>query len=212
MGKTSLLAPIRFLFPPLCWHCNSPSYPLCPQCLDLLDPLPLAHPLATFEARGPAWTLMQALKSGKSPHLAQGLAGFMAFQYLKYNLPLPDLIVPVPQTVFRFFQVGYNPAFLLAKSLGKILDRPVFQLLKRKKQLYRQMKLGREHRFQLSSHHFTMKTSPSIATKTILLIDDVLGTGTTLRCCAKKLYEGFPLKIIKMACILQDLHAQVLAT
>jgi competence protein ComFC len=208
MGKTEIFAPIKrlleVLFPPLCWHCEqsvSLAEPLCSSCVKFLDLLPKAEPLITFEGQGPAWTLMKALKSGKAPHLAKGLAGYMALQYLKKDLPLPDIIVPVPQSLHRSLQIGYNPSLLLAQHLGKILDRPVISLLKRKRQLVCQMKVDKERRYLLSVENFAWQKRIPIVEKTILLVDDVMGTGATLRACAQRLYEGFPLKIIKMACI-----------
>lgn len=210
MGKTKILSAVNqfleVIFPPFCWHCEDSaalSQPLCPSCVKLLDILPLADPIATFEGQGPAWTLVKALKSGKAPKLAQGLAGYMALQYLKNDLPLPDLIVPVPQSFHRSLQVGYNPSLLLAQHLGKILDRPVIQLLKRKRQLFCQMKVDREKRYRLSVENFQWRKRVPIAEKTILLVDDIVGTGATLRACAQRLYEGFPLKVIKMACVME---------
>jgi predicted amidophosphoribosyltransferase len=158
----------------------------------------------TFEGQGPAWTLMKALKSGKAPRLAEGLAGYMALQYIKNDLPLPDFIVPVPQSLHRSLQVGYNPSLLLAKHLGKTLDRPVLQLLSRKRQLFCQMKVDREQRYLLSAENFQWTKIVPIAEKTILLVDDIVGTGATLRACAQRLYEGFPLKVIKMVCMSED--------
>jgi predicted amidophosphoribosyltransferase len=208
MGKTEILAPIKrlleVLFPPLCWHCEqltSLGQPLCSSCVKFFDLLPGAEPLIAFEGQGPPWTLMKALKSGKAPRLAKGLAGYMALQYLKNDLPLPDIIVPVPQSLSRSLQIGYNPSLLLAQHLGKTLDRPVISLLKRQRQLVCQMKVDKERRYLLSVENFAWKKRIPIAEKTILLVDDVIGTGTTLRASAQRLYEGFPLKIIKMACI-----------
>jgi predicted amidophosphoribosyltransferase len=195
---------LEVVFPPFCWHCDEPatlSQPLCPSCVKLLDILPPADPLVTFEGQGPAWTLIKALKSGKAPRLAEGLAGYMALQYLKSDLPLPDIIVPVPQSLHRSLQVGYNPALLLAQHLGKTLDLPVLQLLKRKRQLFCQMKVDRDRRYLLSAENFQWKKRMPIAEKTILLVDDIVGIGATLRASAQRLYEGFPLKVIKMGCV-----------
>jgi ComF family protein len=212
MGKAEILAPVKrfleILFPPFCWHCEEAAvfpHPLCDSCVKLLDVLPPSSPLATFEGQGPAWTLIKALKSGKAPRLAQGLAGYMVLQYLKNNFPLPDLIVPVPQSLPRALKVGYNPSLLLAQHLGKALDRPVVQLLKRKRQLVCQMRVDREHRYRLSAENFQWKKRISFAEKTLLLVDDVMGTGATLRACAQRLNEGFPLKIIQMACVQEGL-------
>jgi ComF family protein len=210
MGKVKILSPIakllELVFPPFCWHCDDPatlSQPLCSSCVKLLEILPPADPLVTFEGEGPAWTLIKTLKSGKAPRLAEGLAGYMALHYLKSDLPLPDFIVPVPQSLHRSLQVGYNPSLLLAQHLGKTLDLPVVQLLKRKRQLFCQMKVDREHRYLLSAESFQLKQRMPIAEKTILLVDDIIGTGATLRACCQRLYEGFPLKVIKMACAIE---------
>ncbi|HEX2579527.1 MAG TPA: hypothetical protein VHK67_03895 [Rhabdochlamydiaceae bacterium] len=180
------------------------SQPLCSSCVELLGFLPPSDPLVTFEGQGPAWTLMKALKSGKAPGLAKGLAGYMALHYLKSNFPLPDLIVPVPQSLHRSLQVGYSPSLLLAQHLGRTIDRPVLQLLKRKKQLYCQMNVDREKRLLLSAENFVWKKNVTIAEKTVLLVDDIVGTGATLRACAQRLYEGFPFKIINTAFLQQE--------
>lgn len=209
MGKTQVLTQLKnLIFPPQCWHCNAPdSHLLCESCKELLEVLPVdpSKPIVTFEGRGPAWTLIKALKSGKAPKLAEGLAGYMVVQYLKNDLPLPDLIVPVPQSLFRSLQVGYNPSLLLAIHLGKILNRPVLQLLKRKRQWVRQMNLDKEKRYRLSIENFAWRKKANIEKKTVLLVDDVVGTGATLRACAQRLYEGFPLKVLKMGCVNQQL-------
>jgi predicted amidophosphoribosyltransferase len=49
--------------------------------------------------------------------------------------------------------------------------------------------------------NFQWKKQVPITEKTILLVDDILGTGATLRASAQRLYEGFPLKVIKMGCV-----------
>jgi competence protein ComFC len=152
----------------------------------------------TFEGVGPAWSLIKAFKSGKNPKLAEGLARFMAFQYLQSDLPVPDLITHVPQSLYRFIQIGYNPSFLLANHISKVLKTPLVSLLKRKRQLVQQMRVDQQKRYFLSSKEFLWKSKTSINKKTILLIDDIVGTGATLRCCEKRLSEKFPLKIFSM--------------
>jgi ComF family protein len=158
----------------------------------------------TFEGEGPAWTLVKALKSGKAPGLAKGLAGYMAMQLLNSSHQIPDLIVPVPQSVFRSLQIGYNPAHLLAVHLGKILDRPVDSLLKRSLQLLRQTQLPADQRRRLSASQFHWRKRIALHEKTVLLVDDLIGTGATFRCCTQRLSEAFPLKIIKMAAVRQE--------
>lgn len=198
---------LRFLFPPLCWHCEEQLksfQPLCPSCIQLLELAPYQSPLFAFEGQGPIWSLIKALKSGQAPRLAKGLAGYMVMQYLQSQQPLPDLIVPVPQSLSRAFQVGYNPAYLLAQEVGRLLHRPVVNLLKRRGQWVQQMRVDKERRRRLSSHQFLWKRKIDISGKRLLLIDDVIGTGATLWCCVKRLKEGLPQHIIPMAVVSEN--------
>ena len=195
-----------FLFPPICWHCEAEGEdPLCSSCKNLLEPLPSYDPLVTFEGQGPAWSLIRALKSGKAPAIAKGLGGYMAIQFLQSQLPRPDLIVPVPQSFYRSFQVSYNPSFLLAEQLGKVLQVPVVSLLKRKWQAYCQMRVEPHRRYLLSKSQFVWRSKLSIEGKTILLIDDVIGTGATLRACTQRLQERAPFKIIPMVAVKENI-------
>ncbi len=58
------------------------------------------------------------------------------------------------------------------------------------------------------------KTSARICRKDNPIVDDIVRTGATLRACAQRLYEGFPLKVIKTGSLRQELpqqsHAPVL--
>ena len=97
--------------------------------------------------------------------------------------------------------MGGEGSTLLAKDLAKLLDRPFIPFLIRKKQMLRQELLSREERTHLSSEEFQWKTKQSLNGKTVLLIDDTITTGTTLACCAERLWEAGPAKIIKMVCV-----------
>lgn len=189
------------VFPSACWHCEEEGDPLCSSCKCLLEILPPAEPLITFEGQGPVLSLIRALKSGQAPKLAKGLGGYMALQYLQNELPRPDFIVPVPQSFYRCCQVGYNPSLLLAQQIGKILEVPVVPLLKRKWQLFRQMRVARDQRYLLSKTSFAWRKNTLIQSKTILLVDDVIGTGATLRACIQRLRERSPQRVIQMAAV-----------
>ncbi len=206
MAKAALYAALKLIFPPECYHCKSEheklGAPLCSACLTFLDPRPSeGEILITFESIGPAQSLMAGLKKGSSPKLISLLAAYMAVQYSQSAHPLPDLITAVPTSWWRKWQMGQETAAELAKELSILLERPFLPLLKRKRQLYRQDLLSREERLHLSSEEFVYKTKQSLHGKTLLLIDDTITTGATLACCAERLWEAAPSKIIKMACV-----------
>jgi competence protein ComFC len=206
MGKTALYSALKLLFPPQCLHCKKQhqdlSSPLCETCITFLEPLPpTKNVLITFEGVGPALSIMTALKKGYAPKLASILAAYMAIQYSRSDLPLPDLVTSVPASFWRKLQMGTPISILLGQELARLLDRPFALLLQRKRQLFRQDFLNEEERSLLPSHEFQWKKKISLHSKTILLVDDTITTGTTLSICARRLWESAPKNVIKMACV-----------
>ncbi len=147
---------------------------------------------AAFEYAGPAATLVQQLKFGRRRELAKDLAAWMAIQFLRLEVPLPDLIVPVPQPLVRTLMRGYSQSLLLAKELGAILDRPVHDLLKKRSGDFPQTGMTRAQRESLAPDAISWKRHCSISDKVVLLVDDVMTTGSTLRLSGRTLEEGFP--------------------
>ncbi len=218
----------RFVFPPLCFHCTSlvegERRLLCPACLEhltLLDPtkrcpvcfskkgerqttcgkcppqyLKLA---AVFEYEGPIVSLIHHFKYGRRFHLARALAPFLGAQLASLEWPYPDLLVPIPQTSGHRLIRGYNPSLLLAREMGKLLKIPVASLLKRRAVSIPQSALKRDERLALSVETFQWRIKSGATDKTILLIDDVCTTGSTLRLAAERLKEGFPAGIYGLA-------------
>lgn len=139
------------------------------------------------------------MKYANQPYLAKGVAGFIALQLDQLNWPLPDIIIPVPISLMRWMQRGYNQSDLLAKQLGKLVDRPVLNALKRTSGGFHQAGLNRQQRLQLNPHSFQLAKNVCIEDKCILLVDDVTTTGSTFRCCGEALLEGCPESIYGLA-------------
>jgi competence protein ComFC len=153
---------------------------------------PFKRAAAVFEFFGPAASLIEKLKRDHRPYLAKDLAAFMSVQFFRLGWPLPDLLVPVPQTALHTLKRGYNSSELLARELGTLLECPYENLIKRKGGAFPQTGQKRIQRERLSSEFFSWKKRSAIADKTILLIDDTMGTGTTLSHVSALLQEGCP--------------------
>lgn len=151
-----------------------------------------------FEYLGPAASLVQQMKYSNKSYLAKGCGAYLAAQFLQMDWPMPDCIIPVPISWTHLIGRGYNQSLLLAEELGSILHRPVIKALKRRGGDYSQAGLSRKQRLRLNRASFFLNKLINLETKNILLIDDVLTTGSTLRRCAEALAEGFPQKIYSL--------------
>lgn len=98
--------------------------------------------------------------------------------------PTAQLLIPVPMHAKRLRERTFNQAALLAQHLAKLTGIPtnvhaLTRLIPSDGQVHR----TRAQRLKLSSRHF--QANPQIvAGKHIVLIDDILTTGSTARACA----------------------------
>ncbi len=153
---------------------------------------------AAFDYAGPAASLVKRLKYGQQPYLAKGMAAFLVAQWDRLRWPLPDVLVPVPISWTHWLERGYNQSALLAEEMGKLLERPVWHVLKRRSGDYSQAALTLEQRQLLGHQRFTLKKKYDLQDKTVFMIDDVMTTGSTLQRCAEVLSVGGPKALYAM--------------
>lgn len=125
------------------------------------------------------------------------LAKIMIKAILEHNLPLPDIIIPVPLHSRRLRWRGFNQSELLANQISQNLTPgliiPLFDnLLFRQKFTLPQMRIKnyQERKNNLKDAFILNRDLPFqkiLKNKTVLLIDDVSTTGSTLNECAKVL-------------------------
>lgn len=107
-----------------------------------------------------------------------------------------DLLVPVPLHPKRFHERGYNQSELLAKSLSKQLGIPWQNSLSRIRHTPHQTGMNREERLKNLDGAFAMHPKAAVAGKRVILVDDVFTTGTTIRQCARVLYQHGAVEIL----------------
>ena len=102
-----------------------------------------------------------------------------------------DLVVPVPLFSQRFRERGFNQAGLLAEGLGKRLEVPVaHKILRRIRDTGTQTRLTGAARRSNLRQAFALKDGVDLSGQTVLLVDDVMTTGTTLSECARVLRQA----------------------
>ncbi|MDR0858871.1 MAG: double zinc ribbon domain-containing protein [Oscillospiraceae bacterium] len=100
---------------------------------------------------------------------------------------VPDLISYVGQNAVQRYRHGFNQSRNLALSLGKMLDIPVKPLLTKTLSLAKQSRSNAEQRRANASGAYSLKRGADVAGKCILLVDDVITTGSTVGACAEAL-------------------------
>lgn len=202
------------LLPPnslvLCSTCSSlleliQPHERCPACFNLLpeDEITLCyeclqHPslycrmAAAFDYEGPAVSLIKHLKYANKPQLAQGMAAFLVIQFDRLQWPVPDALIPVPISFTHWLERGYNQSALLAEEMGRLLQCPVWHTLKRRSGDFSQAALTLEQRKALDGKRFRRCSSYSLQGKVLLIIDDVMTSGSTLQRCADILTKENP--------------------
>ena len=95
-----------------------------------------------------------------------------------------DGIVPVPLHPKRLKKRGYNQSTCFARGLSEALEIPVIEdTLMRIKSTTSQTKKNKLERWFNVKDVFVVKYPERIKHKRILLVDDVLTTGSTLEAC-----------------------------
>lgn len=123
-------------------------------------------------------------------YLAKPFGAFMAERLKKDNIST-DFIIPVPLHPRKEEERGYNQSGLLAKYIGRILDISVLNnVLVRDVYTQSQTKLKKESRRENMCGAFSVKNKEVIYGKTILLIDDIFTTGSTMNECSRVLLNN----------------------
>ncbi|HKA61219.1 MAG TPA: ComF family protein [Methylomirabilota bacterium] len=184
--------------PPWCRTCGVPmaaalratDTPLCGSCR--LRPPVFAYARAGARYGDVAREALHALKfKGR-----RGLAGPLADLLVEGGtawLPMgrPDLLVPVPLHPRRQRERGFNQASLLARRIGEAWGVPVRDdVLVRVVATASQTALESQARRSNVRDAFRLRHPESVASRHVVVVDDILTTGATVSECALTLQAG----------------------
>lgn len=124
-------------------------------------------------------------KFGSKPYYAKSYAQFMYNRLCDYHLEkVFSAIVPAPISRKRLRQRGYNQALLIAKALSKKTGIPVQNVLCKIRNTPPQSTLNYQERLHNLKDAIELKKSAKNLPESVLFIDDVYTTGTTVKTCA----------------------------
>jgi len=109
-----------------------------------------------------------------------------------------DLITAIPLDMDRKKERGFNQSVLLARPLSWISNIPFYEnAVTRSRNTRSQVGLSRDERKENMSGAFRSDTK-IVKGKSILVIDDVITTGSTINACSKALIESGVKKVYGM--------------
>ena len=125
-----------------------------------------------------------------APVLGRWLAE--AIMQLERRDHVEPLLVPVPLLCSKRSERGFNQAELIVRSAREHLPQrmEVAAVLKRQRAAHSQVGLTREERIANMRGAFRVTDSDRLKGRTVIVVDDVMTTGTTTSECARELEKG----------------------
>jgi ComF family protein len=227
LGNSYLADFINLLFPKLCQACRAnllgTEQLICTNCLYNLPytnfhlqpnnivarqfwgkiDLQYAHALLYFEKGGKVQHLIHQFKYKNVPAIGNKL-GQLTGEQLKQidGLKSVDYIVPVPLHKSRLRERGYNQSTHFAIGLADKLpalveEHNLIRVVKTATQTHK----SRFARFENMQEVFVVNNPERLNGKHVLLVDDIVTTGSTLEACAQQLLKipGLKLSITAIA-------------
>jgi len=192
----SCYSSFRRITGPVCPSCGRP-YPedsgpdhLCENCM--VNPPAYDMITTPFVFEGPLMNAIHAFKYGGKSHYAKSLGPLLA-QFVSDTLYLGTrpIIMPIPLHPKRLRERGFNQSLLLARYVCKELDGELdFVSLIRTRFTPPQTTLGKAERLENLKGAFRLKEGMTVKNRVIVLIDDVVTTGSTVNECAKVLKKA----------------------
>lgn len=157
---------------------------------------------ALYEYAGVAPSIYRMKYGGRQEYaefFGEEMAKYLGDFVKKIN---PDGIVPIPLHRKRFRHRGYNQAMLLAKSLGKQLKLPVYGKILVRVKNTAPLKLQNPSERQNNLKKAFIMTQNDVKLKTILVVDDIYTTGSTIDEAARVFMENGVEKVyfVTLAC------------
>jgi predicted amidophosphoribosyltransferase len=200
-------------FPARCLGCAAEGPPICARCEPQLDarlddppgtpmglpgdiPAPLVQIDWASPFRGLARDALHAIKYAGERRLARPLGRAVARRWARVGQGA-TLITHVPVHAERSKRRGYDQAEDIAREAAGVLALPHATLLVRQRNTIAQFDLDRQDRATnvVGAFACTPLASSLVRGRWILLIDDVMTTGSTLSACGAALEAGGALAV-----------------
>lgn len=198
---------------PFCSHCGQPFFGIldggieCPNCNGVKLGFKFARPV--LRRCDESMELVHRLKYQRQAHIA-GELGRIAAEALddpRFESAVAGRwpIVPVPLHRSRQYHRQFNQAAEIARAMGAATGLPVCHALRRVKATQTQTALHRKERFANLKGAFVLTRAGRRLVESrpasVILLDDVLTTGSTLGTCARALRKAGFRNVVAVAVV-----------
>jgi ComF family protein len=171
----------------------------CGRCR--IKPPPFDGAFYGMRYEGPARELIHRFKFKGAFRLAKTVSAPLCAEL--FSRPAArdvDLVAPTPLHWRRNYERGYNQSYLVALEVGKALSKPVEAgALLRVRHTMPQFQLSSAERDKNIKGAFAAPRPEKLAGKTILLVDDIMTTGSTVAEAARALRRAGAAKVLVAA-------------
>lgn len=190
-----------------CWASTrifDATIPVCAKCGNLLasgrasQDLPCTectdHHYDTAFAAGVYEHALAAtvLELKKTPYLPERVRGLLSEVFELPALGAIDLVIPVPLSPRRRVERGFNQAEVIGRLISDrySIELDTFTLIRHKHTPMHRVAMDSKAREQSVKNAFSVARPSMIQDKSVLLVDDVLTTGSTVSHCASELKKN----------------------
>lgn len=190
------LADLHWIAPPRCETCSHPfdgamdEEFVCVNCRGRAFHFDCA--VAPLRSQGTLRDLIHRLKYGRETWLVPPLVDFLEKGLADERLRgrYFDAVVGVPLHRRRRRERLFNQSEVLGRELAKRRGWEYLNALDRLRYTTTQTHFDRTHRMQNLRNAFRLRQNAQVSGKHLLLVDDILTTGSTLDECARTLLEA----------------------
>ena len=223
--KDTLMAVLDLIIPPACLACHqrlsSRQTYLCPDCESKIE---VAHQVgcpkcggkteagfcthcrdinysfefarSALQYKTPLPDLIHSFKYKEMRSIGNFLADRMAKAAKDYP-PFEEYtdVVAIPLHPVRKRERGYNQSEIIARRLARKLGKNYLDCISRARYTKSQTNLERKDRFKNLSNAFIVKKASQVKGKSLILVDDVFTTGSTMNEASRALYSAGAAKV-----------------
>lgn len=193
--------------PPFCINCRtflSTDTVLCTMCLKLIQPVITINlkidrnfsiPVVALGAyKDPLFSLIHAKNSG-NPTASRQL-GTLVWLFSAFKQYKCDVVVPIPLHWSRVWWRGFNQSEVMAQEISAQSQIPTVSLLTRsRKTIFQRLLPALERQKNVKNVFHLTPDAAQFRNKHIVIIDDVMTTGSTMREAARALRRLKPASI-----------------